>query len=339
MTKMSIVTPEISSDKGGIQNWMFFTKLLLQSNDYNVEHYAYKEDGFLPWFRLINKDIYLLATWKMIFFIFPFIAISSGKKVIVFVHGNEFLNLKSFHNIVIGFLAKRKNTYFIANSTAIADLFEDRTKRKVDFIQPPFMDIPKVDADNNIISDNCIEFLTLTRLVNRKNVKSVILALSKIHKENKQFNFKYYIAGIGPEMNTLKKLVNDLGLVNKVFFLGKVDNKRKFELYSNCNFFLLPSLYDKINGSIEGYGIVYIEANTFGKPVLSGNTGGMTEAVIDGVTGLHCDGSVDDIYSKILLLLASRFDSVVINKHAQNHHYVSQKDFIDFICAISPESA
>jgi len=82
--------------------------------------------------------------------------------------------------------------------------------------------------------------------------------------------------------------------------------------------------------SIEGYGIVFIEANSYGVPVISGNTGGMKEAVINSVTGYHCNGTVLDIVDKILLAIETPFNINLIYKHALKHDYRNQLDFYIF---------
>jgi phosphatidylinositol alpha-1,6-mannosyltransferase len=44
-----------------------------------------------------------------------------------------------------------------------------------------------------------------------------------------------------------------------------------------------------VDGGAEGFGLVFLEANSFGKPVLGGNSGGIPDAVLDGETGLLAD--------------------------------------------------
>ena len=57
-------------------------------------------------------------------------------------------------------------------------------------------------------------------------------------------------------------------------------------------------------GDVEGFGIVFLEANACGKPVVAGRTGGVAEAVADGETGLLVDPeNVDEIAAAVLRLL------------------------------------
>jgi len=58
------------------------------------------------------------------------------------------------------------------------------------------------------------------------------------------------------------------------------------------------------NGDTEGFGLVFLEANAFKKPVIGGNAGGAVDAIIQGETGLLVDGhSAADIADAILKLL------------------------------------
>jgi len=60
-------------------------------------------------------------------------------------------------------------------------------------------------------------------------------------------------------------------------------------------------------GDVEGFGLVYLEANACGKPVIGGRSGGVPDAVLDGVTGLLVEPTdTDDIAAAIIKLLADR---------------------------------
>lgn len=325
LKKLRLITPEITRDKGGIQNWMYFVEKLLQYKKYSIEHFAYKEDRKIDLLKMYSGDVFILATWKMAVFILP-VLFFTNKKTFIFVHGNEILKLNSMMTFFLKLIANKSDVYFIANSKSIANMLTNIIERDIDFIQHPFMEI--VCRKNRVVDSDNI-FFTLTRLVKRKNIDNVIYAFKKLKDEG--VNFVYRIAGTGPEINNLQELVSELSLDSEITFLGKVSDEDKNKYYATSNYFLLPSLFDEENASIEGYGIVFIEANAYGIPVLSGNTGGMLEAVIDGVTGLHCDGSVNDIYTKIKLLLKMDFDRKYILDHAKDHDYLSQDGFVHFM--------
>ena len=323
MKKILLITPEIGQDKGGIQNWMYFVEKLLKYNQYNIDSFAYKNDKKRKFFNIFKSDIFILATWKMSIFIIPILI--KKKEIFIFVHGNEILDSNKIFKYLLKYLCKRKNIYFIANSNAIANLFFEETNRKIDLVQYPFM---LINNKNIVSKKDGRNFFTITRLVKRKNIQNVIYAFHKLKRE--KFRFVYNIAGMGEEVNNLKKLVQELKLEKEIHFMGKVSEEEKEKLYKKSNYFLLPSLFDEETGSIEGYGIVFIEANSYKIPVLSGNTGGMIEAVIDNTTGLHSDGSIDDIYNRIKKLVDMDFDYSDIYHHAKQHDYLKQDKFLDF---------
>ena len=128
--------------------------------------------------------------------------------------------------------------------------------------------------------------LTVARLVPRKGHRAALGAFSRICEELS--NAHYLIVGAGPEEDRLKQLVREKGLEDRVTFAGYVPSERLPEFYGICDLMLLANR-EEADGDVEGFGIVFLEANAAGKPVLGGRTGGAVEAVQDGVTGMLVD--------------------------------------------------
>ncbi len=85
------------------------------------------------------------------------------------------------------------------------------------------------------------------------------------------------VAGDGPERPALERQARDLGIDNRVAFLGmRADLPR---VLAALDVFVLPSLY-------EGFGLVVLEAMAVGVPVIATRVGGVPEVIEDGVTGL-----------------------------------------------------
>ncbi len=335
--KVHLITSEWGKEKGGIQNWMYNIKKLLEKNSYDVDIFAYREKYLRKYPPFKENVLYILSTWKMLMFLFFHPIFLRKAKFIVFVHGNELLDNKYGFEKLLIYFSKFKNIKFVANSRAIADIFWEKTGRKIDFIQYPFIDfeefniykdIPKKENEKPV-------FLTISRLMKRKNITNVLYALKNLKDEG--YSFSYFIAGKGPEYERIKTLTDELGLKDEVFLLGRVSEEEKIKLLKQADYFLLPSIYDKKEGSIEGYGIVFIEANYFGIPVLSGNTGGMKEAVLNGITGFHCDATVEDIKSKIKKMLDHNWDRNKIISHALKHDINKQDKFLEFLERVQNE--
>ena len=99
------------------------------------------------------------------------------------------------------------------------------------------------------------------------------------------------------------QLVRDLGLQQVVEFIGNVPAEEVSDYYNLCDVFAMVNRTE-LEGDIESFGMVFVEANGAGKPVLGGRSGGTTESIEEGVTGLIADPeSREDIAAKLIVLL------------------------------------
>lgn len=105
-------------------------------------------------------------------------------------------------------------------------------------------------------------------------------------------NLKYLIVGDGDDRPRLEKLVQDLHLQSHTVFLGEVrDDALLAACYRACDIFILPArtVIDEVNPKGEGFGIVYLEAMTLGKPVIVPNYGAPADIIRHGQHGLLVD--------------------------------------------------
>lgn len=96
-------------------------------------------------------------------------------------------------------------------------------------------------------------------------------------------NTVLWAVGIGSKENMIKwnSLVKKLNLSSRVRFFGFVDQAKKFELLSRAHLLINPSIR-------EGWGLVNIEANSVGTPVVAYKSAGLVDSVKDGVSGVLC---------------------------------------------------
>jgi phosphatidylinositol alpha-1,6-mannosyltransferase len=127
--------------------------------------------------------------------------------------------------------------------------------------------------------------LTTGRIVARKNHRLVIEALPELLR--REPDVVYLVAGNGPQKAELEALARRLDVASRVHFLGFVSQAELRALYELADVFVMPSL--AVEAQVEGFGIVFLEANLFGTPVIGGNTGGMADAIEDGVNGFLVD--------------------------------------------------
>jgi len=145
--------------------------------------------------------------------------------------------------------------------------------------------------------------LSVSRLVDRyKGHDMVIRALPLILA--KVPDVRYVIVGDGWLRPDLERLAVSLGVQDAVIFAGEVSDAALDAWYRRCDVFILASRESGVDGGSEGYGIVFVEANLRGKPVIGGRSGGIPDAVLDGVTGLLVNPSdVGEVADAVVQLL------------------------------------
>lgn len=143
--------------------------------------------------------------------------------------------------------------------------------------------------------------LTISRLIERKGIDKAIRAMEIVRK--KIPNIIYIIVGDGPYRSNLEKLAEKLNLQDNVIFTGYVREEEKSSYYNVANMFVMPNR-ELDNGDVEGFGIVFLEANAHGKPVIGGKSGGVVDAIVANETGLLVNPiDVEEIASAMLQLL------------------------------------
>ena len=148
------------------------------------------------------------------------------------------------------------------------------------------------------IPETAIVILTVGRLVRRKGFDRVIKYLPNLISEG--IDVHYLICGKGKIDSELKDLAIQLGVDEKVHFAGFVPDRELANYYAACDIFAMLTFLETNEQSIEGFGIVYLEAGYFGKPVIASNVGGVTDAVKHLETGILVDPDAEE---EILLVL------------------------------------
>ena len=152
----------------------------------------------------------------------------------------------------------------------------------------------------NIFTDAFPKLITVSRLDGRKSHKNVLMTIKNLLPKFPKL--KYVSIGNGDEKSNLEKLSKELGLIDQVRFIYKSTEQEKIGLLEKSDIFIMPSvIYKK---SVEGFGITFIEAASYGKPSIAGKFGGEADAVLEGKTGYLCDGNdLNNLYETILKIL------------------------------------
>ena len=136
------------------------------------------------------------------------------------------------------------------------------------------------------LGDDEIIVMTVARLVQRKGHARVLRALASLRMELPAF--RYVIVGRGPMEAELRELASTLKIEDRLIFAGFVADEDLNVHYNMADVVAMPNTDEA--GDVEGFGMVFLEANAAGKPVMGGRSGGTAEAVLDGVTGFLVGG-------------------------------------------------
>ena len=147
--------------------------------------------------------------------------------------------------------------------------------------------------------------VSVGRLVHRKGQDKLIESLPKILQSFP--DAVLLLVGEGPIKQMLKNTAKQSGVTNQVIFAGRVQHIDLPDYICLGEVFAMPVRSRFAGLEVEGLGIVYLEASACGLPVIVGNSGGATDAVIDGVTGLLVNGSdTDQIADAVCKLLTDQ---------------------------------
>ena len=154
----------------------------------------------------------------------------------------------------------------------------------------------------NIYGSASPKLITVSRLDGRKSHNNVLMTIKNLLP--KFPNLKYVSVGDGDEGNNLLKLRKYLKLENNVELIFKSTEQEKVALIEQSDVFVMPSvIYKK---SVEGFGIAYIEAASYGKPSIGGIYGGEGDAIKSGQTGYLCNGNdLNAIYDTLIKILTN----------------------------------
>lgn len=212
-------------------------------------------------------------------------------------------------------------------------------KNKFFIINPLLNEIPNKKFKST--SNKHFNLLSVGRLIKRKGQDSVIKILKLL--KDKIPNIKYIIVGDGVEKFNLIKLVKKERLNNLVTFLGNIDDRRLKKYYCNCDLFILPTRHILPN-DVEGFGIVFLEAASYSKPVIGGKNGGVVEAIKNGKTGyLINEGDEKELIKKILYLYENQKERERLGKNGRKRvekefYQNRSKSFVNYLNRIKRAS-
>lgn len=217
-----------------------------------------------------------------------------------YVHGEDIqtATLSREHAILVG-LVLRNSAFLLANSKNTAALLKNSWQIDEGKIQVLY---PGIDAnrfkpaapDSTFLAKmgwlNRTVMLTVGRLQKRKGHDMLIRALPTIAERYP--DVLYAIVGGGDQLEELQSLAIEQCVDDRVHFLGELSDEQMIRCYQQCTLFLLPNREE--GRDIEGFGLVLVEAQACGKPVLAGTSGGTSETMLVGKSGIVVDCRTPD---------------------------------------------
>ena len=280
-----------------------------------------------------NEDIIICDSWKSINAV-PNIA----NKIIVLAHGQEYLSSNKKYDLIKKSLTRAN--HIICSSKYTYDLIEslkitDTNKS----IIPPTYSLEKINKRLEIKtfkSSNKVHIISITRLEERKGIIPVLKSLGALTKNKSLKPFIWDIFGIGDQKDEIEEFIKALNLSQYVKLKGAITNKDKQYFLSIADLFIMPSY--KVEKSIEGFGISYVEAAAYAIPSIAGQEGGVTDAVLDKKTGWCINPLNQKQLSKVLLeAINNNKKRELLGKQAQEeflNSFVGEKVFRKFMKTI-----
>ncbi len=209
-------------------------------------------------------------------------------------------------------------TFSINNSDVVTSVSESLKQQTLDLFDikkeieviPNFIDTTKysnsfTDCQRSLMAEENERIVT--HISNFRKVKRIPDVIRVFHKIQEQIPAKLVLVGEGPEKEGAEKLCEQLGISDRVIFLGNSNEIDRILCFSDL--FLLPS-------ETESFGLAALEAMINRVPVISSNTGGIPEVNEQGISGFLSEvGDIEEMAVNALKILR---DDVILEKFKEN---------------------
>lgn len=248
------------------------------------------------------------------------------KKTFVTFYGTDANDAKaSKKTLLVKSWTLHNVTHAITISNFTKDQTEKKYKLKIGRIKVIYPVVPKYlinrgknKNDDQIekikksydINDEQFVILSISRLVRRKGIEYLIQAVRDMNDKN----VRLLIIGEGPEKEKLQSIVSLYGMRNRAFFLGNVKDISSFYAIANVSALVSYSIPEE--GDFEGLGLVLLEAQSYGLPVIGSDSGGIPEAFEHEKTGLLVPPqNIEKIKEALVLLKVDKDFRFLLSKN------------------------
>ena len=220
-----------------------------------------------------------------------------GARTVQYFYAKEFGNKPRLAR----FAARRADAGISISSYTSGLLREHGASPRVLRVIAPGVDLPDDAAP---LPSRRPTFVTISRLADRYKGHDVIVRALALVRERVP-DVEWVVIGDGPLRGEIEQLARAHGVEDAITFLGAVSDGERDAWLRRADLLAMPSRLPEGRLAGEGFGIVYLEAGAFGKPVVAGRVAGALDAGVDGETGLLVDptdpAAVGEAIARLLL--------------------------------------
>ena len=239
--------------------------------------------------------------------------------IVTTLHGTDITLVGShpFYKPAVTFSINKSNAVTSVSESLKKDTLRLFNIKNEIHVVPNFIDLEKheysfTDCQRGMLAEDHQRIIThISNFREVKQIPDVIKIFSNIQKE---LPAKLLLIGEGPEKEGAERLVEELGILDHVIFLGNSNEIDRILCFSDL--FLLPS-------KTESFGLAALEAMASGVPVISTNTGGLSEVNEDGFSGYLSD--VNDVMDMTANAVKILSDTKTLNQFKANAKTQSKK--------------
>jgi phosphatidylinositol alpha-1,6-mannosyltransferase len=236
--------------------------------------------------RHLPADVVHATTWRVAA---PFFVSKSAAPLVITIHGREVLVVPWVFRPLMRHFLRCANVVAAVSPTiqGLAQSLVRATQGRWVVVWNGLSFFGSEERKSPEATPLCI--YTFCRLVKRKGVDNALRAIAELARRGRT-DFRYVIAGDGPTRASLSRLSKDLGLEDRVTFLGRIADDEICNLYRKAGIFLHPQIAVENGHDIEGFGLTIADAMSFGVVAVAGKEGGPADFIRDGETGFLVNG-------------------------------------------------
>ena len=273
------------------------TRWLFRAEDVAVRLRIFARVAWAVWFQDVRSVCIgelLASAWML-----PAFRLAFGVRTSVYIHGEEITTEDDYdvgHGRARRALESADAIIVVSRFTlaAVEALIGSDQRDKICLIEngvnrrlfTPGAKAPALLARYGL--EGRFTFVSVCRLLEKKGIDAAIRAFAEVVREHP--DTRYLVVGDGAFAPELRALATELGLDGKVIFAGRVADDELVDHYRLGDVFVMPNRRMP-DGDTEGFGLVFLEANSCGIPVIAGCDGGSTDAVTHDGNGLVVDGA------------------------------------------------